>query len=223
MRDPKGARKLGVWAVSLWLCAPACWAQPAARREVGTSPIAGSVALPVGPGDSRQPAVFGSTAPSLQPRSRTILNEEVRPIDLNTALRLAGVQNPELLVARQRVVEAVAQRQLAAVQIIPSFNGGTSYDTHTGNLQQSNGNILSVNRSALYVGAGSNAVAAGTVLIPGLLLTGNVAEGLFRYLGARQMVRQSEFASLAVRNQAFLRVCEAYCDLLQAEGRRAIA
>ena len=145
--------------------------------------------------------------PSLQPRSATILNTETRPIDLNTALRLAGVQNPELMVARQRVVKAVAQRQLAAVQIIPSFKGGTSYDTHTGNLQQFNGNILSVNRSALYVGAGSNAVAAGTVAIPGLLLTGNIADGLFRYLGSRQFVRQAEFASLAVRNQAFLRVC----------------
>ena len=157
------------------------------------------------------------------PRSRTILKSEVSPIDLNTALRLAGVQNPQVLIAQQRVLEAVALRQLAAAQIIPSFNGGASYDSHAGNFQQSNGNILSVNRSAVYVGAGSNAVAAGTIAIPGLVLTGNVAEGLFRYLISRQVVRQSEFANLAERNQAFLRVCEAYCDLLQAEGRRAIA
>src|SRR5437016_6603148 len=34
-------------------------------------------------------------------------------IDLATALRLAGVQNPAILLARQRVVEAVVQRQLA--------------------------------------------------------------------------------------------------------------
>ena len=133
------------------------------------------------------------------------------------------MQNPDVLIARQRVLEAVAMRQLATAQLIPSLNGGSSYDTHTGVLQQSSGNILSVNRSSVYVGAGADAVAAGTVAIPGLLLTGNVAEGLFRWLVARQVVRQAEFASLAARNQAFLRVCIAYCDLLQAEGRRAIA
>ena len=85
----------------------------------------------------------------------TILRPEVQPIDLDTALRLAGVQNPELNVARQRVLEAVAVRQLAAARFLPSINPGMNYDTHSGNLQQSNGNILSVNRSAVYVGAGS--------------------------------------------------------------------
>ena len=105
----------------------------------------------------------------------TLLDPNTRPIDLNTALRLAGVQNPQLMIARQRVVEAAALRQLAAVQFLPSLNLGTNYDTHTGTLQQSNGNILSVNRSALYVGAGAGAVAAGTVNIPGVVLEGNVA------------------------------------------------
>ena len=85
----------------------------------------------------------------------TILRREVQPIDLDTALRLAGVQNPELNLARQRVLEAVAVRQLAAARFLPSINPGMNYDTHSGNLQQSNGNILSVNRSAVYVGAGA--------------------------------------------------------------------
>src|SRR5437764_868782 len=85
------------------------------------------------------------------------LDPAFRPIDLNTALRLAGVQNPELNIARQRVVESVALRQIAAAQILPTLNGGMNYDNHTGVLQQSNGNILSLNRSAVYVGAGTNA------------------------------------------------------------------
>ena len=53
----------------------------------------------------------------------TILRPEVQPIDLDTALRLAGVQNPELNVARQRVLEAVAVRQLAAARFLPSRTG----------------------------------------------------------------------------------------------------
>src|SRR5271166_1807167 len=123
----------------------------------------------------------------------TILRPEVQPIDLDTALRLAGVQNPELNVARQRVLEAVAVRQLSAARFLPSINPGMNYDTHSGNLQQSNGNILSLNRSAVYVGAGASAVAAGTVNIPGVFLGGNTAVGIFTYLESRQLVRQREF------------------------------
>ena len=198
----------------LWVC----WL----TGSLGSCALA-TRAEPPQPGDAGQPAVLGSRVPPEQAQSRTILSSDVHLIDLNTALKLGGVQNPDLLVSRQVVVEAVAERQLAAAQFLPSINAGTSYNTHSGVLQQSNGNILSVNRSSIYVGAGSLAVAGGTVQIPGVVLSGNTDEVLFRYLEARQYVRQREFATLAVRNQVLLRVCQAYCDLLLAEGRRAIA
>jgi outer membrane protein TolC len=157
------------------------------------------------------------------PSPPTLLDPNVHPIDLNTALQLAGVQNPQLMIARQRVVEAAALRQFAAVQILPSINVGTNYDTHTGPLQQSNGNILSVNRSALYVGAGAGAVAAGTVPVPGVVLEGNIAVGVYRYLTSRQVVAQRQFATEAIRNQTFLQATLAYSELLRAEGHRAVA
>lgn len=163
-------------------------------------------------------AASDSPTPLLLPPAPSILDPAIRPIDLNTALQLAGVQNPNLLIARQRVVEAAALRQLAAVQFLPSINLGMNYDTHTGVVQQSNGNILSVNRSAVYVGAGANAVAAGTVNIPGVVLSGNVATVVYGYLASKQVVRQREFASLAVRNQAFLQTTLAYCALMRGEG-----
>jgi outer membrane protein TolC len=153
----------------------------------------------------------------------SILSADTKPIDLPAALKLAGVENPEILIARQRVVEAVALRQLAAAQILPDLNAGTNYDNHTGNLQQSSGNILKVNRSALYAGLGSSAVAAGTVNIPGLFLQGNVSERIFDYLVSKQLVRQREFENVAVRNDTLLRVATAYVDLLRAEGHRAVA
>ena len=149
---------------------------------------------------------------------------EVRPIDLNTALRLAGVENPELNLARQRVVEAAAFRMFAAAQILPTLNAGTNYDfPHRRPIQQSNGNILSVNRSAVYVGSGANAIAAGTVNIPGVFLGGNIGQGIFAYLTSRQLVSQREYATLAVRNQVFLQVAVAYSELLRAEGIRAVS
>jgi len=166
----------------------------------------------------------GTTTPRfLTPSPPSILGQEVKPIDLNTALRLAGVENPDLNLARQRVVEAAAFRMFAAAQILPTINYGTNYDSHTGTLQQSNGNILSVNRSAVYVGAGANAVAAGTVNIPGVFLGGNIGQGLFAYLTTKQVLIEREFATLAIRNQVFLRVALGFSELLRAEGIRAVS
>jgi outer membrane protein TolC len=174
-------------------------------------PLPGQPTLPSG--------ISGIASPPLSPAS--ILKNETQPIDLTTALNLAGVQNPELNIVRTRVLEAAAQRQLAAAYFLPSLNLGTNYDSHAGNLQQSDGNILSVNRSAVYVGAGANAVGSGTVNIPGVFFTGNVGQGIFAYLSARQTVRQREFETIAIRNQVFLQVTLAYSELLRAEARRA--
>jgi outer membrane protein TolC len=162
------------------------------------------------------------SAPVAIPSPPSNLTQEIRPIDLNSAFRLARVQNPELNIARQRVVEAAAFRMLAAAQILPTLNAGTNYDSHTGNLQQSNGNILSVNRSALYVGAGSNAIAAGSVNIPGVVLSGNISDGIFTYLVSKQVVQQRAFATAALQNQTFLQVAQAYSELVRAEGLVAI-
>jgi outer membrane protein TolC len=212
---------------------------PRAIAQPGTFPAPGRVLaapipeMPVAVGEGALPSPTTIEVPNPvgeidktidRPASPpTILENQVHPIDLNTALKIAGVQNPQLMIARQRVVEAAAMRQLAAAQFLPSINYGANYDNHTGNLQQSNGNILSVNRSAVYVGAGTGAVAAGTVSVPGVLLEGNIATAVYGYLMSRQLVTQRGFTSVAVRNQAFLQTTLAYSELLRAEGRRAVA
>jgi outer membrane protein TolC len=136
---------------------------------------------------------------------------------------LAGVQNAEILLARQRVTEAVSLRQLAAAQFLPSLNAGTSVDVHTGPLQRSNGEILKVNRGSMYVGLGASAVGAGTVTIPGVVWSGNSSQTYFDALVARQVVSVRQFRSLAVRNEVLGRVATGYMELLRAEGRRVIA
>ncbi len=197
---------------------PRAWPTSSPANSIGAipnvpPPQSDQLEKPVDPKDSM-------TTPASPP---TILDPDTLPIDLNTALRLAGVQNPQLMIARQRVLEAAALRQLAAVQFLPSLNLGTNYDSHSGNLQQSNGNILSVNRSAVYVGAGASAIGSGTVNIPGVFLQGNIAVAVYGYLAARQVVVQREFANIAIRNQTFLQTTLAYSELLRNEGRRAVA
>jgi outer membrane protein TolC len=144
-------------------------------------------------------------------------------IDLSSALRLAGVQNPEILLAQQRVEAAAALRQLAAAQLLPSLNAGTSVDLHTGPLLRSNGTVIDENRGSMYLGAGAGPVGTGTVPVPGIVWTGNVSEAIYGNLTARQRVAQRQFAAQAVRNEVLLRVSTAYLELLRADGRVAVA
>ncbi len=207
MRIELRSRRLGI-AVGLLL-----WLgqlNPLAAKAPPDS-VSGSEALP-----TPRPLTPGGVAPAGPDRP-------VQPIDLRSALRLAGIRNPEILLARERVAEAVAARQLAAAQLLPTINAGGNVDVHTGVLQRSTGVIQNVNRDSLYLGLGANAVGAGTVNIPGVVLSGNISEGLFAGLVARQTVRQRRFASQAVENDTLLRVAVAYLELLRAECRRSIA
>lgn len=185
--------------------------------------IAGIIAAGEAPVLAQKPAPAApKDAVDLTPPA-SILTDEFKPIDLPSALRLAGAQNPEIQLAQERVLEAVALRQLAAAQFLPNLNMGSNLDAHTGVLQQANGNILHVNRDSLYVGLGANAVAAGSVGIPGVVWSGNLSDTIYGALVSKQVVRQRQFASVATRNEMLLRVAAAYLDLLRAEGRRAIA
>ncbi|OYV88815.1 MAG: hypothetical protein B7Z73_07705, partial [Planctomycetia bacterium 21-64-5] len=149
-------------------------------------------------------------------------NRQVTPIDLATALDLAGVRNPQILLAREQIRASDLTRQFAAAQILPNLNAGTNFDSHSGNLQQSDGHILNVSRSDNFLGLGANAIAPGTVNVPGVMWNQNIAQGIVTYLTSRQTVRQQQFVSDATRNDVLRRVAVAYVDLLRAAGRRAI-
>ncbi len=218
-------------SLELGLAATACAADPAPSPSVGRlSPSATAPAKPAR--RTRKPAadkevqlISGSEPAAVPPTNADDEESEQRgrPIDLGSALRLAGVENQQLVIARERVEVAVAIQQLAAAQILPTLNLGMNYDSHTGDLQQSSGNILNLQRSSLYVGAGANAVAAGTVSIPGLQWNLNVSESIFGYLAARQRTQQSQFANQAEQNDVLLQVAGAYTELLRTHARFSLA
>ncbi len=151
------------------------------------------------------------------------LEANVAQIDLFSAFRLIGEQNPQVLIAQKRVIEALALRQLAAAQFLPNLNAGSSEDSHRGVLQRSSGGILEVNRDSLYAGAGAFAVGAGTPNIPGVVLTGSVAVWTFDYLVASQEVDRRGFASDAVKQDFLLAAAVGYVELLRAEELHKIA
>ncbi len=207
------------------------------------SPIAVSLALiawqlPALSGDARPlPGMSGGTAagfrtirlptekllPDNAPNEFEVSLEEASPIDLATSLALAGAENPEIMIALQRTVAATARQQYAAAQALPNINLGTNFDFHHGALQQANGNILQVNRDAMYIGAGAQAVAAGSVSIPGVQYNLNVGESLFRYYEMRQRRDAAAHRINAVRNQILMNVSVAYVDLVGAQAQRSLA
>jgi hypothetical protein len=69
-----------------------------------------------------------------------------------------------------------------------------------------------VNRGAVYLGAEADAIAAGTVNVPGVFLGGNIGRGIFADLTSGQVVVRRESATLAIRNLVFLRVALACYD-----------
>lgn len=91
--------------------------------------------LPNAPVDQRAPEKSAPEKPA-NGAAETLpvppLKEGESFIDLPTALRLAGVQNPDILFARERVTEALAIRQLAAAQALPNINVGLNYNLHRG-------------------------------------------------------------------------------------------
>ena len=176
--------RVGRVLCALSACIAVCSAT--ARAQPGSAPSGSIPPLPTFPSVQASPTVSGEGSPAGEAILTQFLASNVTPIDLPSAFRLAGEENPQVLIAHERVIESLALRQLAAAQFLPTLNAGTSLNSHRGVLQPSAGNILQVNRDSLYAGAGAFAVGGGTVNIPGVVLTGNVAVWIYDYLVAAQ-------------------------------------
>lgn len=140
-------------------------------------------------------------------------------IDLGIALRLAGVENPTINLARESLREAGAEQQAANALLLPTVNLGGNFNLHRGVLQQTSGNILDVDRQSLYLGAGAQAVGTGTVAFPGVRLFAHLGDAAYEPLAARQRVAARSAGAHAVQNDILLDVAAAYLELIGAEER----
>jgi hypothetical protein len=71
-------------------------------------------------------------------------NGAIHEIDLPTALRLAGAQNLDVQIARERLAEAKANHQSAVAQFFPWLSPGVIYRQHDDKLQDVQGNLIDV-------------------------------------------------------------------------------
>ncbi|HEX4148809.1 MAG TPA: TolC family protein, partial [Pirellulales bacterium] len=171
------------------------------------------------------PAVPGAppAAPdgSAQAGSLVPAQREIQRLDLETAWRLAGVQNPTINFARQVVSEAAAVQKKAQLIWVPNLNAGAMYYSHVGNWQAPTGQIQNLSDQSVYVGSGAYTMGAQTNAIPGVQLVTQVSDALYEPLAARQQTIARSFDSQARNNDILLAATRAYLELLAAEAQAA--
>jgi outer membrane protein TolC len=130
------------------------------------------------------------------------------PINLPTAMQLAGVRPIDIALASERIQVAAAQLERAEVLWLPTLYVGGDYFRHDGKIQDVAGNIIDTSKSSLMVGAGPSAVFA-------------LSDALLQPLAARQELRAREAALQTARNDSLLAMAEAYFGVQQARGELA--
>lgn len=153
-------------------------------------------------------------------------NEYDFPIDLPTALRLAGANNLNIALAAERVEEAYAQVAAAKAAWVPSLNGGVVYNKHDGRIQATPGEVIEASRGSLYVGGG---LGTGRAPLNGgsggparMFVDLSLAKVLFEPLAARQHADAAGSSEIAVFNDTLLKAVLAYLDLVRTQTRAGI-
>ena len=140
------------------------------------------------------PEVTSHSHPAVD--SALIPGQTIVPIDLTAALRFAGARNIDIAVARERVNEAVAELDLAWTYWLPSIFYGPNWIRHDGQAQDIDGEVRTISKNSLFMGATTALGNSVTGPIPGggPAPLGNmntilrISDAIFEPLAARQIV-----------------------------------
>jgi outer membrane protein TolC len=130
---------------------------------------------------------------------------DAQPIDLPTALRLAGANSIEVQIARERVNEARAAHDSARARFFPFIAPGIVVRRHDENIQAVNGPILDADKQSLGASIALNAQL-------------DLGETYFQNLIARQLVRSSEAALAGRQREVVFRAADGYFALTRARA-----
>jgi outer membrane protein TolC len=137
-------------------------------------------------------------------------NRAAHPIDLPTALRLAGAQNLDVQIARERLAEARANHQSAVAQFFPWISPGITYRRHDDNIQDVSGNIIDVHKYSYAPGA-----TLGIQL--------ELGDAIYKSLASKQTVQAADHAVEAQRQETVLAAALGYFELALAQGAVGVA
>jgi outer membrane protein TolC len=132
------------------------------------------------------------------------------PIDLPTALQLAGAQNLDVKIARERLAEARATHESAVSQFFPWVAPGIAYRQHNGKIQDVGGSIIDVSKYSYAPGATINAQV-------------DFGDAIYKSLAAKQLVRAADHAVESQRQDSVLAAAQGYFDLALAQSSVGVA
>ena len=131
-------------------------------------------------------------------------------IDLPTVLRLAGAQNLDIQIAREKLAEAQALNQSATLQFFPWVSAGISYRRHDNLIQDTTGTILEVHKQSY---------APGGALVSQL----DLGEAIYQKLAAKQFEHAADHALEAQHQATAAAAAQGFFDLVFAQGTVGVA
>ncbi len=127
------------------------------------------------------------------------------PIDLPTVLRLAGAQNLDVQMARERLVEAQASEEQARQNFFPWIAPGVTYRRHEGQIQDVSGNVFSADKQSYNVGASINAQL-------------DIGDALYKTLASKQITKAAGEALKSQELHAISLAAQSYFELAKADA-----
>lgn len=150
-----------------------------------------------------------------------------QPIDLGSALGMAGGNAWTIQLARQKTVEAHAEVDRSEAIWLPNLQVGVGWTKHEGRIQVTEGQVIEASRNSVFIGGGAtlgNAPIAGGGGGP-LRLTADlaIADAYFGPKIARRNFQASRFGVSVAKNDAMRDAGLAYMNLLESAGQIADA
>ena len=172
--------------------------------RAAAQPVPTAAALPPGtmgpvpsPGDSD--SVAPPAPPPRLPVDTTLIpGRVVQPIDLANALKLAGATELDIATARQRILQAAALLSQARALWMPSLFYGPTWYRSDGQIQTVNGQVQTIDRSALFIG-GTSALAntiqgpppgTGIPSVNGMTSVLRISDAIFEPMAAKARPRR---------------------------------
>lgn len=150
----------------------------------------------------------------------SVIEPNTQPIDLATALSLAGAGNPTIALAEEAVRARRAEHLQARALLFPTLQAGGNVRVHRGNLLTSRGLVADRDIQSLYYGFGADTRGAGTVAVPGVRVVSHLADAYYAPQAARERVIASRFDADNTNNYILMEVGVRYLELVEAEARR---
>jgi outer membrane protein TolC len=171
-----------------------------------------ALAWSVGVGGLAVGGIVAAQPAADKPAPVTVAEEKAKPlpISLDAVFHLAEEQNGQIAVARERVTEAYASKDLAAKSWLPDAYVGPAYYRHEGGIQNEDGRLTHSSSGALFGGLEFYSRV-------------DLREAVYTKVNAQRQIWQHKGELTKVTTETLLEAANTYIDLLTARTGEAIA